>query len=186
MRFTISATVEAFDAAAQSTFLGNLATLAGTAVSNLYIKSVSGASLAVVVGVLPAAAVAVDTQLASKSTAELTTSLGVTVESVPAFTMAPSSNQTGGNGGSVGIIVGCIVGGLAVLLLISYVCYKKTGTEPERRVSLMKMDSAGAAAGRPENALDWAATNPSATKSSKERALALSDEKKDAHYTAQV
>eukprot|EP00966_Prymnesium_polylepis_P047975 1110808-Prymnesium_polylepis.1 len=98
--------------------------------------------------------------------------------------MAPSAPSHpppagGGDGGAMGIVIGGVLGGLAVAMLGAYMCYRNSSTETERRVSLVKTDSAG----RPENALEWKAASGQPAS----RALALSDEEKmHAAYTANV
>ena len=110
----LAADIASFDG---DRFLLKLAELSNTPKANLYIKSISSASIAVVVGVLPAAVAAVNSAVKGVDTARLSESLGHTVAAAPVWVAptnpAPSSPPTDssdGGGGAAGAIIGGVIG----------------------------------------------------------------------------
>jgi len=135
VKFVISGTVDSFDSTA---FLSGLASLAKTAASNLYIKSISGGSVVVVVGVLPAASNAVESAVTSASVAELSSALGVTVSAAPTVEKLYVEPKADDN--TMFIILGAAVGSFVLVVLATYCICRNSSLETERRISLLKME----------------------------------------------
>jgi len=94
--------------------------------SDLYIKSISGASVNVKVGVLPTAAAKVSSVVAAASVEQLSTGLGVTVVSaaLPSPPVPPPPSSSDKDTVAIGAIVGGMFG-VGLLVALAWVCFKR-------------------------------------------------------------
>lgn len=130
--------------------------------ANLYIKTIIGGSIQVIVGVKGDVAAAVHQAIEAQTPAQLSQSLDITITAMPVYT-APVTPPATSDSNS-GVVIGATIGGVLAALLLLLGLWKCSGTSTERRVSLVHMDSA--ADGRPTNALEWKGENSSYAPSS--------------------
>jgi len=126
VRFVIAATIETFDGTA---FLNKLAAASVVSASDLYINSVSGASIAVTVGVLPSASEKVSNTIKNKDVATLSADLGVTITKEPEV-FPISTPEDGNNSTLMYIIIGAGAAGAIIFTTISYVLCRSS--EPKQ------------------------------------------------------
>jgi len=109
------------------------------AASDLYIKSISGASVNVKVGVLPTAAPTVTSVVAAASVEQLSTGLNMEVESITVPSPPPPPPPSSSDSTAV---IAAVIGGLVGVGIIIALIWFCSTRDAERRVSLVKMDEA--------------------------------------------